>query len=585
MFVTNTPSNQETAKDFGMSFKGLSEVKTVTNKKDRPYIEQFYELNPDYDNFSSPLTEKTITNNITRNIAFDSINQDLIPRSDVTFNIGTSDLSWLNVYAQNYNDEDGNQLGIFKTLNTASGSAVATLNDDTATFSSSDTTILTSASGKTVNHRVNRNKIQSKTHITVGFSDYNDYVCDGARDDIQIQQAINAIASNSNKGSIWFEDGTYVIGATISIPKDCSVAFYGKETKLNPLDSNQGGVWWLGNSSLTALIESKGNAYVSAVADLSIGSARFYNMNLNAGLADYLFYGLNIDSPRFYNCRLTGANVTGVYMAFNGNTPLPGAEAPGGLYAINCTIGIATAGAVIMDFEYCTQCWIIGCWFEGSICSYAVKMKSCNKIAFIGCEFNTASTALIEFSDTADDKCDSINFTGCKFACNSTTVPLVEDNRSNVDSFGILIHGTNFNFQVNANSYWQPWTNVIDVSSATNSHLRNPIPAFSSTPTITAITATTATYNATIDGFGTTFFVILPSGATVPTAYQVMQGFDSTNTLLPANRRGKTVHREDETVTSNLTGLTTVTTYDVYCIRRSQEKIISPTTKVTFTTI
>jgi len=585
MIVTNTPSNIETAKDFGLGFKGLSETKPVKQSKERPVVENFYEPNPDFDNYSSPLTEAIITNNITRNISFDSINQDVIPRLDNVYNIGTPDLSWLGVYAQNYYDTNGSLLGFFKTFNTASGSAVATTNSDTATLSSSDTTILTSGSAKTVNFRVNKAKIQGKINITVGFSDYNDYICDGVRDDIQIQQAINAINANSNKGSIWFEDGLYVIGATIVIPKDCSISFYGKATKLNPLDSNQGGVWWLGNSSLTALVESKGNAFVNVVSDLSIGSASFFNMNLNAGLADYCFYGLNIDKPGFYNCRVVGASVTAIFMDFNGNTPLPGAEAPGGLYLVNSTIGIAVAGAVIMDLRYCTQCWIIGSWFEGSICSYAVKMLSCNKIAFIGCEFNTASTALIEFSDTADDKCDSINFTGSKFACNSTTVPLIEDNRTNTDSFGISIQGTNFNFQVNANSYWQPWTNVIDVSSKTNSDLRIPIPVFSSTPTVTAIGATTATYNATIDGFGTTFYVILNGGATAPTSYQVMQGFDATNTLVSSGKRGKTVHTEDETKTDAITGLTTLTNYDLYAIRRSHNKVVSPVTKVSFTTI
>ena len=149
-----------------------------------------------------------------------------------------------------------------------------------------------------------------------------------------------------------------------------------------------------------------------------------------------------------------------------------------------------------------------------------------------------------------------------------------------------MITGTSRGYVIDENDYWNATTNVIDVTPDENSYARLPYPEFASTfPSISGIGATTATYNATIDLHGSTFWVVVPTGATAPTPKQIMNGQDSTGSSVSAGKKGKTVHAEDENKTSAISGLTTVTTYDLYAITRNTSKHLSTATKKTFTTL
>ena len=587
MQFTGYPSDEDTQSQFGVSFNVKKEAKLKTGNSNNS-VQQFFDLNPDFDQYDKPNVTDQIINNINKSYKLNAVDQNIIPSQDNTYDIGTNAKKWRNIYGHNYYDTNGVEFGFLKTITGATGgSIVFDYNDVLATTYTGQTITATSnPATKSLDLKVNTGRIQSKVFYTIGFSEWNDYVCDGTADDVQIQACVNAIFNAGNIGTIYFEEGVYNFASTLSIPRDSVISFYGKETKKNVATSAQGGVWWKGNSSLTYLIYETGASYVNVQADLGFGQ-RFYNMNFNASFADYAYYGLNTDVTRFYNCRFTGASISAIKLAFNGNTPLPGSESPGGLYLVNCTVGAETMATIALDIEYQTQCWIISTWFEGSGSpDYQIKLKCCDKIAIVGCEFNNTNNACILLEDTADDDCEGIAFTGCKFATGGGSTPLVEDNRTNTDSKRLMITGTSRGYVIDENDYWNATTNVIDVTPDENSYARLPYPEFASTfPSISGIGATTATYNATIDLHGSTFWVVVPTGATAPTPKQIMNGQDSTGSSVSAGKKGKTVHAEDENKTSAISGLTTVTTYDLYAITRNTSKHLSTATKKTFTTL
>lgn len=78
-----------------------------------------------------------------------------------------------------------------------------------------------------------------------------------------------------------------------------------------------------------------------------------------------------------------------------------------------------------------------------------------------------------------------------------------------------------------------------------------------------------------INATGTAYYVVLPSGATAPTSAQVKAGQDATGTSVAANLQGSISCATAATeYTSNVTGLSTATTYDVYFVAEESTLVL-----------
>ncbi len=75
------------------------------------------------------------------------------------------------------------------------------------------------------------------------------------------------------------------------------------------------------------------------------------------------------------------------------------------------------------------------------------------------------------------------------------------------------------------------------------------------------------TVKSNINTSGTTYYVVLPNGATTPTSAQVKAGQDATGTSVADNEKGSIVNTTDATeFVAAVTGLSGNTTYDVYFV-------------------
>jgi hypothetical protein len=68
-------------------------------------------------------------------------------------------------------------------------------------------------------------KLQSKTYVTVGFSNA-DYIVDGTADNVQIQEAVDAVEL-AGGGTVFIRAGDYDIAATINITAEHGIALVG----------------------------------------------------------------------------------------------------------------------------------------------------------------------------------------------------------------------------------------------------------------------------------------------------------------------------------------------------------------------
>ncbi len=104
------------------------------------------------------------------------------------------------------------------------------------------------------------------------------------------------------------------------------------------------------------------------------------------------------------------------------------------------------------------------------------------------------------------------------------------------------------------------------------------------------------TENQTVSGFtaksninnpGTTYFVVLASGATAPSSAQVKAGQDASGTALAANEKGTVTNTAGATeYTATVTGLSAITTYDVYFVaENSLANLQASPQKVSVTTL
>ena len=252
--------------------------------------------------------------------------------------------------------------------------------------------------------------VQAKTFVTVGFADA-DYICDGAADEVQIQQAITAVAT-AGGGIVFVKFGVYFLDAGITFPMDARVKLMG--VKWSKTGAVSGGTCLHAAASMTTMVTISGSASVTANADLSHDN-HFENIRFSggAGNATNLFKLKNTDLVKFESCYIVSA-VNGIVTEYAGVDPLSDASIPGGLMITNCII--ANSGRNL-DMQYQGQCWINNVWFDSSsgvaVTSH-IRLKSCVKVHIINCEINMA-TAAIEFEDTATAPCHEITIGGCTF--------------------------------------------------------------------------------------------------------------------------------------------------------------------------
>jgi hypothetical protein len=98
-------------------------------------------------------------------------------------------------------------------------------------------------------------------------------------------------------------------------------------------------------------------------------------------------------------------------------------------------------------------------------------------------------------------------------------------------------------------------------------------------------TPTGFTAKVNINTAGTSYFVVLPNGATAPTSAQVKAGTDADNAVLASNLKGTITCAAGSTeYTSLVTGLNNATTYDVYFVAEASTLLQASPTMVSVTT-
>ncbi|MCC2546661.1 choice-of-anchor D domain-containing protein [Hymenobacter sp. BT175] len=116
----------------------------------------------------------------------------------------------------------------------------------------------------------------------------------------------------------------------------------------------------------------------------------------------------------------------------------------------------------------------------------------------------------------------------------------------------------------------------------------NTPPVFAAgSPSASVITSTGFTLSSTINETGITYFVVLASGATAPTAAEVKAGTASGGGALAANLKGSITNTAANTAaTAAISGLTGSTTYDVYVVAEDGiPNLQTAPVKVTVTTL
>lgn len=113
-------------------------------------------------------------------------------------------------------------------------------------------------------------------------------------------------------------------------------------------------------------------------------------------------------------------------------------------------------------------------------------------------------------------------------------------------------------------------------------------PVFASgSPSTSGVTTSGFTLSSTINEVGTTYYVVLPSGAAAPTAAQVKAGQNASGTAVAANLRGSIINATANTAaTAAVSGLSGSTAYDVYVVAEDGVPNLQTTpVKVTVTTL
>ena len=143
------------------------------------------------------------------------------------------------------------------------------------------------ATGGSPKRRVNRSNI-----VTVASVDYDgtyDYKCDGTADEVQIQAAIDYIASTGG-GEVWLTSGTYDIGNTVTIKSNVVLTGNGSNPILNINIPTTSKMIILGgeNTSLKS-VSISGTGYNMAAYNSSV----VFSTDINTVIDNVQFYGFN----------------------------------------------------------------------------------------------------------------------------------------------------------------------------------------------------------------------------------------------------------------------------------------------------
>ncbi|ROS29600.1 hypothetical protein EDF22_1344 [Rathayibacter sp. PhB127] len=236
-----------------------------------------------------------------------------------------------------------------------------------------------------------------------------DYICDGVADDIQIQQAIDAVAS-AGGGTIFLRSGLYRIAAPLVFPFDAKVRIVGEKF----VKGATGGVT-LKTSASVALTDM---IVVSAPANPTTNAGLTHDNGIEQLTLDgnstttNLISLINADYFTIGHVRLI-LSTNAIRAVWDSTTDPNSPTIAGGIRVNDCLIS-ANSGVGI-DLQYQTQCWITNTWFTGSGVATWINFKSSNKIHVSNCEFNTATTAL-RFQDTATFPTNDITINDSVFA-------------------------------------------------------------------------------------------------------------------------------------------------------------------------
>jgi hypothetical protein len=154
-----------------------------------------------------------------------------------------------------------------------------------------------------------------KSFLTVGTSDA-DYITDGSADEVQIQQAIDALPSTGGKVSI--KDGTYTFSATVNIQKNNVVLEgAGNATVLKMANSTNIVLLTLGHSSTQYNYLQIKNLYFdgngSNQSNSVSGAAWVDNISATVPMNNVL-----IENCTFVNARVYGINTSGDNISIKG---------------------------------------------------------------------------------------------------------------------------------------------------------------------------------------------------------------------------------------------------------------------------
>lgn len=270
--------------------------------------------------------------------------------------------------------------------------------------------------------------------VTVGpASSVADYICTGVSDDVQIQAAINAVAS-AGGGVVFVRRGTYRISATITFPLNANVSIIGEKWA----KQGSGGVIFKTSAgvNLTDMFIINGNSNPITNADLSHDSSFFHVTFDGNNTTTNLLTLTNTDTIKLERVRMVGA-VNSIHTVWDSTSDPIVATVPGAIFLRDSII--SANGGIGIDLQYQTQCWISDCWFSGNSVAAWINLQSCNKIHISNCEFDSAAISIV-LLDTATVATNDITVQSCTFVQSSGTA--WTDSRTNAASDRVHITGT-----------------------------------------------------------------------------------------------------------------------------------------------
>ncbi len=158
--------------------------------------------------------------------------------------------------------------------------------------------------------------------------------------------------------------------------------------------------------------------------------------------------------------------------------------------------------------------------------------------------------------------------------------PLTDESQSDINPASIAIRQFNSNQRVTIDGI-RIATSWADAVTAAFSTVDNTPPVFTTGfPRASNINATQADLEVSMDEAGTAYYVVVPDGATAPTADEVVAGTNYGTVTLIANGTID-VTAGGGTYTSAITGLTDKTDYDVYVVAEDDEDTPNRQTETT----